>query len=225
MIAVPLKIALLFVISFPQIVAAEDAPAEDVEYEKIVIYSGGEGPSGQPTYLNDLILSGAIPRLGPDGNNSDWRRRRDAASLESFEMNRENWDWNKIDPQIDLAILSPLDFIGPAAGLPSVGRAILKTRAAARLWFRAGPSNSSSMGKTALSIRWGSNSSYRKKIRSEYWRRQNKNLHDWQIPIKSWRTVDEGHFHIWRKGEYIPRKGELWSPLFLPQDYSPLLEE
>jgi hypothetical protein len=66
-------------------------------------------------------------------------------------------------------------------------------------WARSGNSYSISGGFNTVAIRWGSNSFHANSIGNSALRNANQNLHNWRIPINSWRTNDPGHFHLWRR--------------------------
>ena len=66
-------------------------------------------------------------------------------------------------------------------------------------WLRVGNSFSKTSGFQTKAIRWGGNRHYREQIGSTTLRNLNESLHNTRIPIKSWRTQDAGHLHLYRR--------------------------
>ena len=69
----------------------------------------------------------------------------------------------------------------------------------ARAWIRTGSSFSRSGSFRTYAVRWGSNKHWRSQIASSSLRNANARLHNYRIPVNSWRTRDAGHFHLWRR--------------------------
>lgn len=66
-------------------------------------------------------------------------------------------------------------------------------------WIRIGNSYSKSAGIQTKAIRWGTNKHYRQQIGSTILRNVNEGLHNMRIPLRSWRTQDAGHLHLYRR--------------------------
>jgi len=65
-------------------------------------------------------------------------------------------------------------------------------------WLRVGTSYSIENGVKTFAIRWGAGGKYWKNIPSTTLQGVNKQLRQTKIPIDSWRTVDPGHFHLFK---------------------------
>jgi hypothetical protein len=66
-------------------------------------------------------------------------------------------------------------------------------------WIRVGPSFSKIGGFETIAMRWGAGGNFWKKIPSKTLQEFNKKLRETRLPISNWRTVDPGHFHLWKK--------------------------
>jgi len=84
-------------------------------------------------------------------------------------------------------------------GAKALYSSFVRSTGGRKTWFRIGPSKSRTGNfMTKKSIRWWSNSHYRKSIGNPTLRKWNEQLHNTKLPGNNWRVNDRGHFH-WEK--------------------------
>ncbi|MGV6811525.1 MAG: hypothetical protein ACWA47_04705, partial [Brevirhabdus sp.] len=125
------------------------------------------------------------------------------APLGGVSMGRTAVRWAK--PSAEAVVQTPKVVSKWAKDTASAATSAAKNAAAAannalKPWIRVKSSYSKALGQRTFSITWGSNTHYRnKQIGSAFLREVNRILRNTRLPGSSWRTIDRGHLHLWKK--------------------------